>query len=804
MKIVQITTSKLRSLIVANLIALLTLLSVLVANAGDYVLVVDTSGSMNGRISAKDNRIRIAVVQNALREYLPALPWPSRVYLIAFNTGIVSQQEVSLNSQKDVEEALAWVNGLKRYAESGEHTHLWTTLRRGLQIASNYSRENSGQPVIVRVLTDGEDNERVTSLDKVLREFPLVDGEHIRGNLILLGDLEIKTKLTLPDGAFETTKNIHWSDLFPPIVLCFPAQPKTGDEVRLVENSRSIYAGYEWLIDNKPVGNDKILSWRFPEARVYRVMLKVKGLDGGLNSSAVLVQVSEQEAFTVELLNAQTTAQPGEDVRLVARPSSPASRFDWFVDSVLAGTNQDFLWHPIKERNSEIKLVARSADGRVSINTCTIVVKELPLTVRIKGPKQAIAGQPVQFAGEISGPAGQVEWRFGDGATSTDKNPIHTFGAENQSNKNFQVFLRATSPGGRVVEAGPHLIGVQSPTTIKPPKAAFRIIEQNVRVGDILHLVDESDGYLESWRWEATGESDSSDKSPIIQLTTAGRKIIRLKIKGPGGADETSKQITVQPRYEPVLFKTAASKNSGAAPLAVQFTNHTTGEIKGVLWEFGDGYSSTNRKPQHEFVASSNYVVVATAFPADPNQSPVKESIVVKVARPLPIWAKAMAFAAGLCGLTGTGIFLLRRLQRNKLRLAVFWWPEQATVCRRADLSTPDEAEDLKPDVPLRIRRVGKTQNLLAEALDGACILASDGQETTSQNIGQGARLVVKAASGVEKAVAIAVNQKPRRPSPVVSEIVSTSLGVKSSPTSAAPSGDFDWGWESAANTRKH
>ena len=535
MKELQTTVSKLRGSFGCHLIAILTLFSVVGVKAGDYVLVVDTSGSMIDRISAKDNRIRITVVQNALREYLPALPWPSRVTLISFNTGIVSEKEVVLTNQKTVADALTWVANLAQEAKRNGNTHLWTTLRHGLQIASDYSRQDPDQPVIVRVLTDGEDNEGVTTLENVLREFPLVDGEHIRGNLVILGDFELKTKLSLPEGAFETTKNVHWADIFPPVVLTFPAQPKTREEVRFVENTRSIYASYEWLIDNKPVGSDKVLSWQFPEARVYHVTLKVKGLDGGINSSTVLVRVREQEAFTVELINPQQTAQPGEQVRLLARASSPALRFAWFVNSALAGTNQDLVWCPSKEGDAEIKVVARSADGRNSTNSYTIAVKGMPLTARIIAPKQAIAGQPVQFAGEIAGPAVKYDWRFGDGTTSTEKDPIHTFAVDAQSPQDFEVFLHVTSSDGRTVEASPYLVRVQAPPTVKPPQAAFRIIEQTVRVGDQLHLVDESKGYVESWQWETTGEAGSSDKSPVIQLTSAGRKTIILKVRGPGG-----------------------------------------------------------------------------------------------------------------------------------------------------------------------------------------------------------------------------------------------------------------------------
>lgn len=335
-----------------------------VAMAGDYVIVVDTSGSMNGAVSGKDGRIRIAVVDQALRDYLPALPQPSRVHLIAFNSGIVSEKEVQLDSPKALANAIAWVGELKEFARGHGQTHLWTTLRRALQVASEYSKQNSGQPVVVRVLTDGEDNERVTSLDQVIREFPLVDGEHIRGNLVLLGDLELKTKLSLPNGAFETTKNVRWADLFPPVILNIPTQPRVGDEVRFVENTRSTYTSYEWLVDGQSAGTEKVLTWRFTEARPHHVTLKVKGLDGSFQSSVAVVAVAERTVFKVDIVAPQTSIQPGDMVRLLARTSTAATRFQWFIDEKPVGSTQDVEWQPACEGTFAIKVVVWNADNR--------------------------------------------------------------------------------------------------------------------------------------------------------------------------------------------------------------------------------------------------------------------------------------------------------------------------------------------------------------------------------------------------------------------------------------------------------
>jgi hypothetical protein len=273
------------------------LLSVTVSWGADYVTAVDVSGSMASAIGVQDKRVRINVVQDGLRQYLPALPSGSRVYLIAFNSGIVSEKEILLRGEAERREVLSWIDGLEEQARKNKQTHLWTTLRHAFQVAARYSSENPNEPVTVRVLTDGKDNEGVTTLDEVLREFlPLLDGNRIRGNLVLLGDLEFKTKLSLPEGAFEASSNPEWEVLFPPIILVIPAEPRVGDEVHLFENNaKSIYRDYEWQVDGTIVGKDKVLTWRFTEPRSYNVTLKVAGLKGIKTSANVLVKAKSRD-----------------------------------------------------------------------------------------------------------------------------------------------------------------------------------------------------------------------------------------------------------------------------------------------------------------------------------------------------------------------------------------------------------------------------------------------------------------------------------------------------------------------------
>src|SRR5208283_4877078 len=136
-----------------------------------------------------------------------------------------------------------------------------------------------------------------------------------------------------------------------------------------------------------------------------------------------------------------------------------------------------------------------------------------------------------------------------------------------------------------------------------------------------------------------------------------------------------------------VRVSVAGSRLSGNAPLSVQFTNLSTGDVRAWRWEFGDGQTSTNANPQHTFASATNYTVAVIAFPSDESRPPSRAQIKIKTAKTWPTWAKAAFWAGALAGVAGLAAWLARRRQREKLRLAVFWWPEQAAVCRRVDLN---------------------------------------------------------------------------------------------------------------------
>lgn len=59
---------------------------------------------------------------------------------------------------------------------------------------------------------------------------------------------------------------------------------------------------------------------------------------------------------------------------------------------------------------------------------------------------------------------------------------------------------------------------------------------------------------------------------------------------------------------------------NGPAPLAVTFTNNSSGNITDYLWDFGDGNSSTQASPVHTYLNSGVYTISLTVTGADSSQ----------------------------------------------------------------------------------------------------------------------------------------------------------------------------------------
>ncbi len=73
-----------------------------------------------------------------------------------------------------------------------------------------------------------------------------------------------------------------------------------------------------------------------------------------------------------------------------------------------------------------------------------------------------------------------------------------------------------------------------------------------------------------------------------------------------------SRKITLKKSNAALAADFIADKTSGTAPLTVQFTDQSSGNITGWSWDFGDGETSTEQNPQHIYTSAGKYTVKLT------------------------------------------------------------------------------------------------------------------------------------------------------------------------------------------------
>lgn len=188
----------------------------------------------------------------------------------------------------------------------------------------------------------------------------------------------------------------------------------------------------------------------------------------------------------------------------------------------------------------------------------------------------------VNFTNMSQGQYSSLSWTFGDGGTSNQENPAHTY----NNPGTYTVTLTVTGPGGSDTETKTAYITVEDPR----PKADFSAIPDSGMAPLSVQFTDLSTGNITSREWDfGDGSPKVSTKDPSHNYQNPGTYNAKLKVTAPGllGSDEKTKTITVT--APPPVAKFTASPFHGASPLEVQFTDQSTGNITGRTWNFGGG-----------------------------------------------------------------------------------------------------------------------------------------------------------------------------------------------------------------------
>ncbi len=227
-------------------------------------------------------------------------------------------------------------------------------------------------------------------------------------------------------------------------------------------------------------------------------------------------------------------------------------------------------------------------------------------------------------------------WSFGDGGTSTEQNPSHTYTAVGS----YSVSLTVTNAVGTASVTVPDLISVL-PVPV-PPTADFSGTPTSGDAPLEVTFTDLSTAGskpITDWLWDFGDTTTSAAANPTHTYAGPGTYTVALSVETEDGDDTQIKTayIVVSPVAPTAEF--SGTPTSGDTPLEVTFTDESTAgtsPITTYLWDFGDGTTtSIETDPTHTYAGAGDYTVVLTVTTADGTDTETKTAY-IHAAAPSP------------------------------------------------------------------------------------------------------------------------------------------------------------------------
>jgi PKD repeat protein len=260
---------------------------------------------------------------------------------------------------------------------------------------------------------------------------------------------------------------------------------------------------------------------------------------------------------------------------------------------------------------------------RVTSNTGTstetkdafIEVRAVPTAAFSASPQQGNTPLTVQFQDDSTADPFQVtawRWTFGDGEVSTERNPAHVYTQPGS----YNVSLTVTSDGGTgsetknafIVVAELPTVTFDASTTTGPAPLQVMFTDTTVP----------GSAPITAWTWVFGDGGTSTEQNPAHVFERPGIYSVSLTTRTAAGEVTGTVDNLVTVTQAPVAAF-SGSPTTGGAPLVVSFSDQSvpgSSPITEWLWDFGDGTSSVQRSPIHEFAEAGVFDISLTVTTA--------------------------------------------------------------------------------------------------------------------------------------------------------------------------------------------
>ncbi|MFH1698998.1 MAG: PKD domain-containing protein, partial [Candidatus Zixiibacteriota bacterium] len=215
-----------------------------------------------------------------------------------------------------------------------------------------------------------------------------------------------------------------------------------------------------------------------------------------------------------------------------------------------------------------------------------------PLTVQFTG------GSPIIYPWLDS-----LRWDFGDGYTSTNADPEHTY----DTTGTFDVILSYYENGfGDTTIKVNYIITQESITPV---------LDYSRQQGSktVTFTASHPGAVVTSYLWDFDDGTTSTQRNPIHIYPYAGNFHVTLTVYfDVAGCSSQEASVSEDIIVNDLIADFSGTPTAGLDPLSVQFTDLSSGSPTSWLWEFGDGNTSAQQHPNHVYYSHGIYTVKLT------------------------------------------------------------------------------------------------------------------------------------------------------------------------------------------------
>lgn len=398
-----------------------------------------------------------------------------------------------------------------------------------------------------------------------------------------------------------------YANITPAPTAAYNASPRWSCEAPLTVNFTNSSTGsgltYAWDFGDSTSSSQQAPSHTYTAPGFYRVRLTVTDINGctaTLNRNNYIRIYDIQADFTVS----DTSVCEGEYVTFTDQSGPDAVSWLWNFGDGNTSTVQNPAHAYAAAGDYTITLLATNTQGcsDTTVMADLITVEAAPLADFTADTLSSCAAPlEVNFA-DLSTNAVNWQWNFGDGSTSTDENPTHTYTAEG----NYNVQLIVTNAAGctdTLVQQD--FIVIDGPTVAIAADTTRGCIDLTINFTDMsTSPVDP----IVSWAWDFGDGNTSTQQNPQNTYTQDGVYDVTLSVTTQSGCTSTmtfANYIEAGERPNAGFFGTPLET---CLFYPIDFTD--TSDIGDFwFWDFGDGGTSLDQNPGYQYGDTGTFTV---------------------------------------------------------------------------------------------------------------------------------------------------------------------------------------------------